>query len=295
LNQLDDDYTTVSGLVRVFSEWSRIYPEEYKQCFASLSMADLVGVLIQIDMCSQYHPLHWKGSSSNGNNKEEKLQFPWIQYFVDDHSPSSVKSHNAKAVQQRQQLEDSDSPLHWVVEKVLVPAAIDLLDGNAYSLASRKQSQSFAAFCSELCRLRPEARCIARLKVRLAQYVRQFLEDMAIPIVKTDCTSEKGSDVAEAVMYATNGQVYRLGKLLVNMLRYWVPVLPSLKEFLLEYLSSHFLFLLSSLQAIGASDVGTQVFGQVWIALKETKWLDQPDLMLQAAPIRAAAGAYGQS
>jgi hypothetical protein len=84
--------------------------------------------------------------------------------------------------------------------------------------------------------------------------------------------------------------------MLINVLTYWVPHLPSsnksdgLKEFLLDFMSSKFLLLLSSQNE--NTQLTTAIFSEVWNVLKKTKWLEKPELMLHAAPLRAAAVAY---
>ena len=58
--EVDDEYTKLSNLIAIFAKWAKTHPEEYRQCFASMSLADLASVLVQADLCSSHHPLQWQ-------------------------------------------------------------------------------------------------------------------------------------------------------------------------------------------------------------------------------------------
>ena len=95
----------------------------------------------------------------------------------------------------------------------------------------------------------------------------------------------------EAVNYATTGQVRRIEKFVCNIPANWK--FNTVARPALDFIASKYLFLLSSLQAQGCSEAASESFARVWKALEATGWLERPEFMLPAAPIRAAAGVYG--
>jgi hypothetical protein len=130
------------------------------------------------------------------------------------------------------------------------------------------------------------------LKDRIVKYLKEGLDHIAIPILKAKTPNQSLSeDVQEAVNYATKGQTRRIEKFVCNILTNWT--LEAMAAPTLHFIASKYLFLLSSLQAQGCSQAASESFARVWKSLKATDWLNLSELMLQAAPIRAAAGVYG--
>ena len=268
MEEVDEEYTKLSNLIRIFAKWASTYPEEYRQCFASLSLADLASILVQVDLCSAHHPLHWHVDSE---------LLPWLG----DLQTIPVGD------------EEVDTPCYRMVDKVLIPIFMDLLDEGAYRIISTKETRSLASFYWRICNLFPKGNSMTlQLKARITKYLREGLDNIAIPILKSGAKDQSHSDdVREAIEYATFKQVRRIQKFVCNLISFWK--LDSTVEPVLDFLSSKFLFLLSSLQAQGCTAVASESFGPVWDALKETDWLERREFMLRAAPIRAAAAVYG--
>jgi hypothetical protein len=267
MEDVDEEYTKLSNLIRIFAKWASTYPEEYVQCFASLSLADLASILVQLDLCSTHHPLHWHVDGE---------QLPWLE----DLQTIPVGD------------EEEDTPSYRMVEKVLIPIFTELLDEGAYHIISTKETRSLSSFYRRICNLFPKGNSMTlQLTARIAKYLREGLDNIAMPILKSGAKDQSHSDdVREAIEYAKFRQVHRIQKFVCNLLVFWK--LAATAEPVLDFLSSKYLFLLSSLQAQGCSAVASESFGQVWDALQSTDWLERPELMLHAAPIRAAAVVY---
>ena len=267
---VEEEYTELSNLIRIFATWARTYPEEYKQCFASLSLADLASILVQVDLCSAHHPLHWQDT-------KESSELPWIE--------------DLKTIPTGDITEEEDTPTYRMVDKVLIPAFLELLDEGAYDISSSKQTRSLAAFYWRICNIFPsENPMTLQLKGRVVKYLQDGLDNIAIPILTAGARDHSISDdVQEAIHYATSGQVYRIQKFVCNVTHWRIL---DVAEPMLDFVSSKYLFLLSSLQAQGCTDIASQGFRGIWDALQPTTWLARPELMLQAAPIRAAAAVY---
>jgi hypothetical protein len=268
MEDVDEEYTKLSNLIRIFYLWASTYPEEYRECFASLSLADLASILVQVDLCSTHHPLHWQVDSG---------QLPWLEDL------QTIPAGD----------EENDTPTYRMVDKVLIPIFTELLDEDAYYIISTKETRSLASFYWQICSLFPEGSSVTlQLTARIAKYVREGLDNIAIPILKSGAQDQSHSeDVREAIEYATSGQVRRIQKLVCNLVTFWKTEVTA--KPVLDFLGHRYLLLLSSLQATGRSNVSLEGFVQIWDALKSTGWLDQPEFILQAAPIRAAALAYG--
>lgn len=265
MNELDEQYASLINLITLFTKWSKLYRDEYKQCFAGMSLADLSSVLVQVDLCSTHHPLDWRGDS-----------FSWIN----DLKVISEVDNNIE-----------ESPIYRMVDKVLIPVVEDILEEQAYSLISTRQTKSLSMFFSKISELLPRGNIlIDKLSSRLVNYIQGSLQGMAIPIMKSGFPPSASDEILEAVRYATKGQLLRLQKIISNLMTFWAPILgDKLAEPVLEFSSSQFIFLLSSLERKESS---VMTFINVWRSLQETDWLGRPEFMLQAAPIRAAATVY---
>jgi len=307
LEELEEDYTEFAKLVAIFRKWRASYPEDYRQCYANLSLGDLAGVLVHVELCKvRSSPGNCKGwldgLSSDGDAYNSYGLFQWAQELTlqgDANNPESSLP-----------LEEA---IGRVVEKCFIPVLTNALDKSAYNLVSKKQSRSLSLLYAKLFDLKSERSVpgLEALTSRFVDYLRSSLENVAIVILnkadidsttntsmaddKDDSRCFKKPEVKDAIRGATAGQLHRLSKMLVNILTYWSRQLQGkeckgFEDFLLDFLSSKYLFLLSSLR--GRSDGITEAFLSVWNLLQTTKWLDQPGRMLQAAPLRAAAVAF---
>jgi hypothetical protein len=270
-NELDDEYTDLSNLTALFDKWAQTYPEEYKQCFGSMSLADLANVLVQVDLCSTCHPLHWL------DDHKQQVPFPWVEAL--------------KAMATGESSEES--PLYRVVDSILIPSVVELLDEGAYDILSSKQSRSLSAFYRQMSSLFPQGHILTvKLTKHIVNFVQASLDSVSLPILVSGAVSQKytADDLRESVEYATTGQLYRLEKVLTNLITYWAPV-GDVAEPVLDFMSAKYLFLLSSLPRESAGPA----FRALWKQLQATSWLDRPDVFLLAAPIRAAASVYAAS
>jgi hypothetical protein len=274
MNDLDDEYTKLQNIVTVFEEWRLANAEEYRQCFASLSLGDLASVLIQADLCHLHDP--WNESDGY---KEAK----WIAIA---HGATNTLGF---------------AGLARIMEKAVFPAVSDLLDRSGYNLASSKQTRSLTTFYRHVQKLFPEdSDMLQKLRGRVSAYLQEQLQEIAIPILRRPMVlpATEPTDLIAALATATTGQMHRIRKIVGNVLMHWSIILPADDVFIgtvLDFLSTRFLFLLSSLQGLEQPQFAatpTDVFGEVWSLLQGTRWLDRPEWMIQAAPLRAAAIAY---
>jgi hypothetical protein len=272
-NELDEEYTSLSNLFLMFQEWLKTYPEEYAQCYAALSLADLSSVLILAEMCSLNDP--WDESKGYNAGK-------WI---------AMVHSARESAI-----LDDAGT--ERILEKAVIPVLSDLLDRRGYNLVSTRQTIALSQFWKHLQRISsPNSVVLPNMNNRLVDYIKSHLDNVAIPIVHKSCTNLP-PDLKDAMDGATVGQMHRIKKVLVDLIHYWAPILGHNDRFIqivLDFLSNNFLYLLSSLQGFPQprfQESPADVFRVVWSVLVKTTWLERPEWMLQAAPLRAAAAVY---
>lgn len=259
LNELDDAYSSFPALMSIFEEWHKKHPQDYISCHAGMSLADLASVLLQVDLCSTHHPLHWSPSNRS---------FPFMARLQTMSVEENVE----------------ETPLYRAVDKVLIPVFEDVLQQKAYNVHSSKQSKSMATYFREVSKLQPKDNILVdKLTHEMVGYLRMVLHDIAVPIVKN--VSSNDDIVVEAVKFATMTQLKRIQKILSNIFQYWVPLIGDrLADSLLDFCANQFLILVSSLESPKAE------FAKVWHKL--SNWLDRPEFMVEASQLRAAAVAY---
>ena len=273
--ELDQEFTKLQGLVDDFDRMHQLYPEEYKQCFSSLSLADLAAVLIRVELCALNDP--W--NESHGYNEGK-----WMAVI--------------RAAEQSGALDGVAT--ERVIEKSVLPAVNSLVDKSGINLSSKRQMKSMGEFMTHVEHfLRPESNVRCRLRQKLVSFVQSSLDDIAMPIPKQTALVADTAVLQDAIQSATVGQMHRATKILTNLLLYWAPILQEDLEFadaVLDFISSKFIFLLSSLQSFDQprfAPTPADAFREVHKHLRRTKWLERPEFMLQATPIRAAATVFG--
>jgi len=276
IRDLDDEYTELHKLFEVFQEWHKLYAEDYQQCFASLSLADMASVLIRVELCSLNDPY---------NESESYNEAKWTTIV-----------HNAS-----EELVLDNEGVERVVEKAVLPALSDLLDKSGYNLVSTKQTQTLSSFYKLVARVLPtESPMWVKLRDQLTAYIRARLDEMAIPIVRKTITEPPPDreDMKEAVYAAKVGHMHRLKKVILNVVKYWGPLLEENDYFIdciLDFASSKFLVLLSSLHDYEQpkfAETPADVFLSIWEVLKQNDWLERPEFAVQSAPLRAATSIY---
>jgi hypothetical protein len=277
MQELDDEFTSLQNLVNVFAEWKEQYPDDYSQCYASLSLADLSSVLILAELCALNDPWNESGGYNEGK---------WIAVIKDALDRGLL----------------DEAGFERMLEKSVSPSVADLLHRSGYAIMSSRQSAALSSFLRHVTKIEPPSgsASLAKTKRKIEEYIALSLLDVSIPIVRNDPHNTQVSDELDEVLGgATVGQMHSLQKLLLNIVTYWGPILGSddaFVETVLDFISSKFLFLLSSLQQDAAaskfSESPVEVFREIWDALLPTGWLSDPKWMLRTVAIRAGYAAF---
>lgn len=284
LESLDEQFTKLQWLVDEFALWKKDYAAEYKQCYASLSLADLASVLVRAELCELNDP--W--NESEGYNEAK-----WTTVIRSAQSLGLL----------------DDVAIERLMEKSVLPAIQSLLSKEGLNLCSTKEVKAMGAFLRHVEPFLPPKSAVgATLKGSFVNYIQLHLTRIAIPI-PSFIAEEQHSPKSEvdlsaehiALQYATIGQLHRIKKILTNVLIWWVPFLQVdhiFGEFILDFIGNKFLFLLSATRPFEQprfSASQTDMFTEVWNAIQPTGWLNDPNLLVTSATVRAAAMAYGLS
>jgi hypothetical protein len=290
LESFEPEYLDLAILFGLFQKWRRSNPQEYEESYASLSVADLTGVLIVKELT--------------------------VALYGEDNSVTSPSWPPPWTVQLRHSVDHrvlSSDGLKQVLEKFVTPLITDLLDHQGFSASSAEQS-SRVSKCLRLIQLSFNiSEPMEQLLRRLSAYLKDELDAVAMPILVSDARQKVAalsttSSSAEIKMHqvalwsAADAQLIMVRDLLRNTLVFFAPLLSfddSFVAYMLEFLSSKFLMFLSSVHGLGPFEDKTlhvtAVFQAVWAPLQETRWLHDDQWMIQAMPLRAAAAVYAAS
>lgn len=287
LSDLDEEYTDISKLLAVFAQWRETNSDEYRQCYASMSLGDLTSVLVQVQFCRSSWLLSMLQTNAPSDN--ESHLFSWLPSLV-------AVDKECKA--------DEESPTQRIFKRIFVPFLLALLtEAPAMCFLSAEKSQLLRNLVAETIKnLDNKSPEFAELETALVNAITDLLGKVSIPLVKGGIRGdieEIDQVMNHAAEFATTGQGKCIQQLLLNLLNDWVPVVKRSSEYetlgqcVLGFISSRYLFFLSSI----SSGVAAEMFSPIWKILeRENKdWLESPSLFLQGAPVRAAAAAYGFS
>jgi hypothetical protein len=215
IDGIDEEYTVLHNLFALFEEWYKVYPDEYNQCYANLSLADLASVLIQFELCSMNDPWDESGGYHEGR---------WM---------TSVRVACDNGI-------INDASIERIFERSVIPSIVEIFETKAFNIASRKQMKSFHTFIHRVEKVFPATamKIISQLQPHMLLYLQEQLDTVAMPILidivsgdtqptaidriwkRNDADSD---ELQDAIIGSTDVQFRRLNKILLNLLRYWAP------------------------------------------------------------------------
>jgi hypothetical protein len=286
LDDLEQDYTSVHKLVAVFEGWKKSHSNEYQQCYANLSLGDIATVLVKVEFCRSRWIVQVLRQSTHV-----------------DYDGSMLSSIVTELRRGEINIQDEEGAVQRMLGKTYVPFLLSLLNDSAAScfLCSEKSGLLLTSLAETFKNFDETSMVIEKVQTALVRGIGELLNNISIPLVQDGVDiandgSERHERRVYAIKYAKIGQVACLQRLLLNLLNAWVPfvqnpkTLEELGRCILDFISSKYLFLLSSMPREKAQDA----FAPIWQQLKRenSKWLDSPSFFLESAPIRAAATAY---
>ncbi|CAJ1965887.1 unnamed protein product [Cylindrotheca closterium] len=286
---LNQDYTSLQKLIAVFDDWKQSYPEEYRQCYAVLSLGDLAAALVQADFCktAELFSLHTMSSESKNDDSVGLLK---VLEGVDD--GIGLEQGDSGAIQR-------------VLEQNHVVLILEVLkeSPSACFISSTRSKALCKTLKVCLERIDKDTKTYSSLQEAVFLGIQGALECISITLLKSDFDAGRSArgvakeQVEHAVQFSCREQANWIQHILVNMLEHWLVALrttsiyDAMMERILQFISGSYLLLLSSMD----KEVAATVFAPIWIALHKNHsiFMDSPAYMIQSAPVRAAAMAYG--
>mmetsp|Transcript_10346 Transcript_10346/g.15221 ORF Transcript_10346/g.15221 Transcript_10346/m.15221 type:complete len:691 (+) Transcript_10346:45-2117(+) len=269
IDTLEEKYRCSKNLISIFLKWKERDPEDYRNCHAGMSLADLAAILLKAEISSSKsnHPLYFQQSANT--------LIPVIEMLKD----ISSNSHGL--------IPQEDTPLYRIMDKVFIPTFEETL--SAYNPLSSRQSKSMASYYQLLLQYMPLPNIMMdKLTKQLIECCRENLDGIAIPLIPPNKNKlEFWTDdlEREAFEYATKIQKVRIEKVLNILFEYWVPVLGEfLAEPILDFTATQFLYL--------CVEGEKEIFLNIWEKIDRTGWLAHPHHMVAAAPLKAAASYF---
>jgi hypothetical protein len=304
LHDLDSNYTTSQGLKDIFVRWKSAYSEDYQQCYANLSLGDLLAVFLQFDLCKS---TWFEGMLLyDADSVRSSMTFP-----------KSLESFSLN--QESTTINNKEYNIEQSVKKGLLPMLTDMFQTYPVTLLflSRKKSQ----YLSHLVqwtrqKLQQSTRQLSDLENSIVEAIAKTLDGFSIPILNQSKVTDKSPMLQQSIQFARVDLVRILQRILSNIILFWFPLL-SLDtttktttaaaadsttngiHIVLNFINERFLMLLSSLDKYASNDSDStleikQAFHVVWQALQEDSrnLLESPSLFLMTMPLRAAGYAY---
>lgn len=291
MDDLDDTYSSPNGLEECFASWKNDYSDEYRQCYADISFADLAHVFEQVDLC----------------------RATWIRGFLKSNDAIVTEGKLfPKGITIPQDNEDSEtaatSPMERAYRKKFVPFVVGLLrECPSAIFLSKRMSRLFCGSLFEvMTRMGQESVSTKELCSAIAKAGSSVLNSLSIPILKPQVDNSElpvsNDRLDDSVRFVKSQQSQWIQDLFVNMLVFWMPVLQrisreeyeNLGRSVLGFLSESYLYYLSSMSS---GQMAMEHLAPIWKSLTPNyqDLLESPDFILQSAPLRAAASAYGLS
>ncbi|KAL3794983.1 hypothetical protein ACHAW5_002152 [Stephanodiscus triporus] len=252
-NLVKDDYLSISNLCSLFFDWERMYPDDYANCYAEISIIRMIEVLAKLELCEKWDVLNLNGRSST-EYCLEITDFKWVQAL-------KMKTPRVEGNEGVGDPPTKSSRLEVilleVVKKEVVGRLLDAFlfqDGikggtkqhGIYDLFSESQTKFmcsilksiFAFFlkCSQenariICEEIAE-KVLSALLLSLRYYIGKLpvpiVDASQITVVGNEFAIKDGSldgEVSDAIAYATITQVKELCTLVTNILGHWYPII----------------------------------------------------------------------
>ena len=288
---MSDEFTSLQPLLSFFQSWHDAHPDDYRKCYVNLALADLISVLARAEFCKKLDLLCLSSSSSSSSTNAYTLdEFQWYLALE-----NSFLSKNEKYEA------NSKRPIEIITKRVCLEALRSCMSykqesGSSiwpYDPFSKRQSKRLSLFCgSMLSKLSDKEETVSELQPIIYDYINSYLQEMCFPVLKGQVDiSGADSETLKMYQFATIGQLYRLERLLMNILEYWYPVLENsllLAKFcFVDIITYRFLPTFQSIQA--NSKEARDVFVKIWKEFNRLGWTNNDDLMLSSSPFRATA------
>ena len=249
---VNDDYLSISNLCNLFFRWQDKYPEDYKSCYAEMTLVSMVSVLARLEMCQRWDGLGLAGDL-DGNHKNDSMvcdvdEFRW---FKDLRMAAKNRSNDSN---------DSSELFREVMEKCIVSPLLAYLTVDStirgatknqkwnglYNPASTSQTQWLCNSISSLLSClsadsigkRTSSKPImSKVTASVLALLKYYVDQKSIVIINAnnvmmmnDCFADKDgkefdTETNDAIAFAIFAQANELGLVAANVLTYWYPIM----------------------------------------------------------------------
>ncbi len=292
LNETDEDYSTPINLLSTFQLWKGKHNDDYSQCYATLTLIDLISVFVKIENCQNIDLLCFIKEKLTKNLCLDRFswykalqQFKVIQADGNDHQ--FTNSIIAKIV--AKQFGDLFLSMLFHPGKGI----------GCYNLLLANQTNSMTAFCKMIFVFVDEEEKLWRENIcsSVVQHINNYVQNLAIPVLNNNI---KGHDDDEIIIFSTLGQLVRLRKIVYNITK-WNDILTNHEQIqlaklcLMDVIAYRFLPILNISTMIlrkGLIEEALNLLEAVWKCVKEVGWLEVSDLIMSSAPLRSVVTRY---
>ncbi|KAL9183827.1 hypothetical protein ACHAXT_004683 [Thalassiosira profunda] len=313
-NLVTEDYLSIPNLCSLFSGWQKMYSEDYANCYAEMSLVQMVSVLVRLEMCERWGMLQLNGESAEDVWMDIK-ELQWFRGLKESIVQRGDNGGEADSTSRKNETEPHKSILVQVIQKQVLGRLLMMLSIGDDSRSGGERHMIYNPFsvaqteCLCSC-LKSILGCLStrdngsklceeaaeKVLDSLLSLIKHCVNKMAVPIVDASKIALRGNEfaprdgprgfdgeAADAIVYATIVQAKLLCVMVQNILGHWIlPVLTALRE-------------------IAANGTGSdneyagfpkKIVDSILASLTTAGLMDQDEWMLLAAPLRAAANQW---
>lgn len=297
MEEMDDDYSSPSKLISAFYNWHSQYLDDFDQCYAKIAFVELMNVFIRSESCQKIDLLCF-------TKKEDCIysnfdSFSWFKALRETHQlGQDDKGANAEDNNEKGKGNTSFAKANEVIIKVSDPL-LSILKGNekgfgSFNPYSAKQTKTQVTFLGTIKAhlTNEDSTQLEKISESIFQHINNFVQNQAFPVIKQ---TQVVSELDDILTFAAIGQLYRLKKLLCNLLQ-WYDVLEggktktNLAKFcLMDLVAYRLLPILNSIEGNFENQFDSKCFLKEVGDLMQVKgFLQNKDLTLSSAPFRVA-------
>lgn len=294
LDEMNEQYKSLSELLKIFDDWKSRSEDDYNQCYASFALLHFVGIFIEAEI-SQSMDLACLIKESEGR-LQSIHDFSWFRIINDS---SFMKSHTVE--EQKGFCNYLARNFLWDALKInirgtkddTVTEAIFALD-----ILSKKQCDAVGKFYESLSHYCDDKS--DKMASYFCAYIESYIQNFAVPIlvqtpklvdvIREDC------DMSELIEHSTLKQLQLFGNILNNILKFFYPILSiseSLGKFcLLDIIAYRVLPVFEASLTVYPVETMSEL-QSIYQSVKNAGLIDRTELMMASAPLRAAILRYG--
>jgi hypothetical protein len=231
--EVSEEYQSIRALIDVFGHWHHEFPEDYEQCFASLALAQLCGVLVRLELVQHiWVPLLRPCSSQVTKTAKVPVlwrsmsDFSWFKDVHDqEHSATTDKTFSNQA-------------WNLIYRHTLLPFVTQMIR-TVYDPLSTTSSQVLASLLTTISEQLLEGSSeVGVAKQELLFMLRGYIAAIGVvPILRSNTsantstssakvrvTDNSSSDATLALVFAQS-QLVRLKMLVKHICEFWFPVM----------------------------------------------------------------------